>query len=408
MHRETRKPRILYIAHRVPYPPNKGDKIRSYHILKHLAERYDTSLATLIDDADDIQWLPDLKILTSRSVYARIDHWGRKLLSARALLEGISISQRFFYSRRLQAQIDGLLGNEHFDAILCSSSPMAEYLFRSKHFDGDFGGAKRVIDLIDVDSHKWRQYADTAGRIQSWVYMQEARNLSHFERRIYEYFDKLVLVSDQEKKFFPGGDDASKIVVVPNGVDLEFFNPRHSYRDPNQPPTLVFSGMMDYWPNIEGVMWFVEEVLEKIRAIVPDVRFYVVGGRPTKQVLGLNALPGVTVTGFVEDIRVYTGMADVCVVPLRIARGIQNKVLEAMAMQKAVVSTPQALEGILAVANRDLAVEEDPHEFASRTIQLMRDRELNDRLGRAARACVEISYVWAKNLGTLDRLLLSQ
>jgi sugar transferase (PEP-CTERM/EpsH1 system associated) len=400
------KPRILYIAHRVPYPPNKGDKIRSYNILRHLAERFDTSLATLIDDANDIQWLPKLESETDRVVYARIDQKGRKLLSARALLEGRSISQRFFHSQTLQDRIDNLLDAQPFDVILCSSSPMAEYLFQSRHFDRDFDGARRVIDLIDVDSHKWHQYAETAGPLKSWVYKQEARHLGNFERRIYEYFDKLVLVSDQEKQYFPGGDKASKIIGVPNGVDLEYFHPKHSSRDPDQPPTLVFCGMMDYWPNIEGVMWFVEKVFDKVRTAVPDVRFLVVGGRPTRQVLELNSIPGVTVTGFVEDVRDYTGTADVCVVPLRIARGIQNKVLEAMAMQKAIVSTPQALEGILATPQEDLAVEEDPEQFAARTIQLLRDREMNDRLARNARACVEASYVWSKNLSTLDQLLL--
>ena len=406
MSTEASRQRILYIAHRVPYPPNKGDKIRSYNILRHLAERFDTSLATLIDDAGDAQWLPKLESHTSHLVYARIDQWGRKMLSARALLEGRSISQCFFYSQTLQDRIDSLLDDQRYDVILCSSSPMAEYLFRSRHFDNGFGGARRVIDLIDVDSHKWLQYAETAGPVKSWVYTQEARHRGNFERRIYEYFDKLVLVSDQEKQYFPGGDSASKIVGVPNGVDLEYFHPKYSNRDPEQPPTLIFCGMMDYWPNIEGVIWFVERVFNKIRAAVPEVQFFIVGGRPTKQVLELNSIPGVTVTGFVDDVREYTGKADVCVVPLRIARGIQNKVLEAMAMQKAIVSTPQALEGILARPHQDLAVEEDPEEFAEKTIQLLRDSELNDRLARNARACVESSYVWTKNLSMLDHLLL--
>lgn len=408
MSTETSKPRILYIAHRVPYPPNKGDKIRSYNILRHLTERFDTSLATLIDDADDIQWLPKLESQADRVVYARIDQPGRKLLSARALLEGRSISQRYFHSQTLQDRIDNLLDAQQFDVILCSSSPMAEYLFQSKHFHNDFGGARRVIDLIDVDSHKWLQYAETAGPVKSWVYRQEARHLGNFEKRIYEYFDKLVLVSDQEKQYFPGGDKESKIIGVPNGVDLEYFHPRYSSRDPDQPPTLVFCGMMDYWPNIEGIIWFLDEVFEKVRTAVPEVRLFVVGGRPTRQVLELNSIPGVTVTGFVDDVRNYTGKADVCVVPLRIARGIQNKVLEAMAMQKAVVSTPQALEGILAKPHQDVAVEEDPDEFAAKTVQLLGDRELNDRLARNARACVEASYVWAKNLSTLDHLLVAR
>ncbi len=190
-----------------------------------------------------------------------------------------------------------------------------------------------------------------------------------------------------------------------NGVDLQYFSPRPVSSGSARQPSLVFTGMMDYWPNIEGVEWFVERIFPRIRSAVPDVRLFIVGNRPTAQVLRLGTTPGVTVTGFVEDVREYIANASVCVVPLRIARGIQNKLLEAMAMGKAVVSTGEAFEGLRAEKGRDLQVAADEESFAGETIGLLRDAERARRLGACARQCVERHYSWESNLRVLDEAL---
>jgi sugar transferase (PEP-CTERM/EpsH1 system associated) len=196
------------------------------------------------------------------------------------------------------------------------------------------------------------------------------------------------------------------VTAVPNGVDLDYFSPRASESAERQPPTLVFSGVMDYRPNVDGVAWFVRSILPSIRTAVPDVRLFIVGNRPSKTVQRLASDPGVIVTGFVPDVREYVARG-VSIAPLRIARGIQNKVLEAMAMGRPIVATPQAFEGIDAEPGRDLMVAADEREFAARTIECLQDSGHAGRLGKAARARAEQRYSWSKNLALLDELLPS-
>jgi sugar transferase (PEP-CTERM/EpsH1 system associated) len=394
--------RILFLAHRIPYPPNKGDKIRSFHMLDHLAECHEVSLATLVDDAADLESVEALRERVRTVVHVRIDQPGRRLWALRALLGTGSITVRHFYAARLQSAIDELLDRHAFDAVFCSCSPMAEYLFRSRHASTKLTDAVKVMDLIDVDSYKWRQYADRSPRWRAWIYRCEADRLADYERRIYRTFDRVLLVSEHETRYFPETPAAGKLQVVANGVDLEFFQPQRSN---GTQPSLVFTGMMDYWPNVEGMRWFVDDVYPRIRTAVPQVELLVVGNRPTREVRTWGGRDGITVTGFVPDVRRYVAAASVCVAPLRIARGVQNKVLEAMAMGKAVVSTPEAFEGIAATPGEDLAIASDAVSFAESVTSLLQDPAEAQRLGGNARRCVERSYSWAANLAVLDDVL---
>ena len=189
---------------------------------------------------------------------------------------------------------------------------------------------------------------------------------------------------------------------VSNGVDLDYFRPRAGTKRPHE---LIFTGVMDYLPNVEGVTWFCEKVLPFVRAEVPDVSLTICGARPNAQVQALGKITGVTVTGKVPDVRPYLERASVCVVPLQIARGIQNKVLEAMAMQLPTVTCGAAAAGIEAEPGRDLFVADAAPEFAAATVRLLRDEELRQRTGAAARACVEANYRWEHHLERLDRIL---
>lgn len=397
--------RLLLLTHRIPYPPNKGDKIRAFNITRHLAERHEVHLATLIDDPSDRAGLPELQRELGHPVlHAGIDQPARKLLSLVQVLRSASITVGHFYSARLQREVDDLIEANDFDAVVCSSSPTAEYVFRSRHASGKLRAAWKVMDLIDVDSYKWSQYADRSPPWSSWLYRYEARRLAGYELEIYRRFDRLLVVSEQEKSCFPAADSEHKLLAVSNGVDLDFFRPAESHQA-NEAPTLVFTGMMDYWPNIEGLRWFLESVYPAIRRALPDVRLFVVGGRPTREVLAWRAEPGVIVTGFVDDIREYLHMADVCIAPLRIARGIQNKVLEAMATGKAVVCTPEAFEGVDATSGEDLLVAANAEAFAEQTVELLQDRARAARIAANARRRMEACYAWERNLRALDEAL---
>jgi sugar transferase (PEP-CTERM/EpsH1 system associated) len=398
--------RILCLTHRFPFPPNKGDKIRAFNILDYLARDHEVHVAGLIDDPGDVPLVEKLAARVAGTAFERIDGRPQALSGLRAVLTGRPITVTHFHSHRLQQRVDDLLESRPFDVVLCSSSPMAEYVFRSRHANGCLARAVKAIDLIDVDSYKWRQYAARSPWWKAWIYRYEATHLAQYEVCITQAFQQVFVVSAQEREYLPPGADASKVIPISNGVDLEYFSPVQTPPgNGSGSPSLVFTGVMDYWPNVDGVVWFAERVLPRIRAAVPDVRFVIVGSRPSEAVRKLARLDGVTVTGFVEDVRDFVSTAAVCVVPLRIARGVQNKVLEAMAMGKAVVCTPQAFEGLQAEQGVDLLTAATEDAFADAVIGLLRDRAAAGRMGENARRFVERHYRWSDHLAALARAL---
>lgn len=395
--------RILFLAHRLPYPPNKGDKIRSFHILSHLAVRHEVHVACNIDDAADLAHVATLRGRVSSLVYSRIDGLLHRLQRPMALLTGQPVSVRSFYSGALQHEIDRLLETLGFDCVFAFSSPMAEYVFRSRHRDRVLGKCRTLMDLIDVDSAKWSDYAARSRGIARWIYSREARLLAAYEARIAGQFDRLFLVSQAESRALPPSIPAGKVSTLPNGVDLEYF--RAAPLPEAGPPRVAFTGVMDYRPNVEGVEWFAREVWPAVRERHPDACFDIVGSRPEARVVALAQLPGIRVTGFVPDVREYVAAARVCVAPLFIARGVQNKVLEAMAMARPVVCTPQALEGIPARAEEQVLVASTPQDFAAAVVRLLGSTGDAARMGAAARACVERHHRWDATLAPLDALL---
>ena len=395
--------KLLFLAHRIPFPPNKGDKIRAFNVLRYLAARHEVYLACLVDDPADLGEWSELRALVAGIVFERIHPSLRRAAALAGIFGPQPVSVRYFHRPRLQSRIDELIEREQIEAFYCSCSPMAEYLFRSRHASGRVGCAVRVMDLIDVDSFKWQQYAERSGPLAAWIYTREARQLAAYEERIAALCARVLVVSEQEKSYFPAAAYAGKLTAMPNGVDLEFFRPRGAER--TSEAAIVFTGVMDYWPNVEGVSWFVDRVFPLIRARMPHVHLLIVGSRPTAHVRRLAQRRGIEVTGYVEDVRSYIERAGVCVAPLRIARGIQNKILEAMAMGKAVVCTPEAFEGIRAQDGRDLVVADGEEAFATATIRLLEDTEAARQIGRAARLCVEAFYSWERNLGILEEIL---
>jgi sugar transferase (PEP-CTERM/EpsH1 system associated) len=283
--------------------------------------------------------------------------------------------------------------------------------------------ATRIMDFVDVDSEKWVQYSKHARFPMSWVYALEGRRLADYERKVAENFNHSILVTEAEKKIFQRKNPhIQNVSVIPNGVDLDYFSPTFSQRQAtrnqqlgssnqppetsNQQPVVVFTGVMNYFANVDGVVWFTKEILPLIRKEIPEIRFYIVGSNPTKEVLSLALDSSVTVTGYVPDTREYLKMATVVAAPLRIARGIQNKVLEAMAMGIPVVATPQAFEGIEAEPGRDLILGGDVRKIAEGVIGLVKEGSLRKSIGDNARRIVEKNYCWAKNLEKLDNVLM--
>lgn len=391
---------LLFLAHRIPYPPDKGDKIRSWHILKFLAKRYRVHLGCFVDDPRDRRHQAHLEKLCGESCFVPLGPVATKLRSLRGLLRGDALTLAHYRDPRMTAWVEDLVRRVGPTRVFVFSAAMAPYAMGPA-----FAAATRVIDFVDVDSDKWRQYAATKRRWTRWLYRREGRRLVAFERRAAMTFDASLFVSAHEAALFRklAPDQASRIHHLDNGVDGEYFSPDLPFDRPfpEGGQTIVFTGAMDYWPNIEAVTWFANEVLPIILAKAPAVRFFIVGANPPPELRKLGRLPSITVTGRVPDVRPYLAHADVAVAPLRIARGIQNKVLEAMAMSKPVVATPQAVEGIHEAAQQDIRVAAEADAFAAATIALLGGDTARE-IGRRARERVLSDYGWPESLERLS------
>jgi sugar transferase (PEP-CTERM/EpsH1 system associated) len=394
---------LLLLIHRIPYPPNKGDKIRSYHLLKHLAAHYRVHLATFVDDADDWQYVPHVEALCASSHFARMNPLTARAKSLTALLKNRSLSLEYYRDAGMARWVRDTVAKHKIERVLVFSSAMAQYADACPQ-------ARRVVDFCDVDSDKWRQYADKKSFPMSWLYRYEANQLLRYERQVARDYDASLFVSAPEADLFRqlAPESTAKIGHFNNGVDTDYFSPELAHASPYAAGerALVFTGAMDYWPNVDAVEWFAKDVFPQLRARFADLRFYIVGARPNPAVQALAQQAGVVVTGTVPDVRPYIAHAAVAVAPLRIARGIQNKVLEAMAMARAVVVSPQALEGIEAEPGSELVLAEDAAAFVDAVATLLAGQDSAlEAIGNAARAKVQRRYSWSSNLACIGENL---
>ena len=387
---------LLFLAHRIPFPPNKGDKIRSFNLLRHLSMRYAIHLGAFVDDPDDWQYRDALKPYCASINLLPLHPRRAKLASLVGLLAGEALTLPYYRNRELAAWAKGLADAGAVTRGLAYSSAMAQFM--------PAGLARRVLDMVDVDSDKWTQYAPTQRWPLSWVYAREGRKLAAWEARVAQDFDATLLVSNAEAALLrqraPHARD--KISAFENGVDAEYFSPARDYPNPYPADVqgVVFTGAMDYWPNIDAVSWFAERIFPAVRAAVPAAQFTIVGSRPGEAVRALARQPGVVVTGGVPDVRPWLAHAACAVAPLRIARGVQNKVLEAMAMARPIVASAQAAEGIRAEAGRDFVLAQGEAEFAHAVVSRLQAVSS----AAPARDCILAHYDWARNLGAIDPL----
>jgi sugar transferase (PEP-CTERM/EpsH1 system associated) len=393
---------LLFLAHRIPYPPNKGDKIRSWNILRHLAGRYRVHLGCFVDDADDWRHLDTVREVCGECHFEKLDLTRAKIKSLASLARGEPLTLGYYRSRAFRSWIDGLVRRNDIEGVFAFSSSMAQYAI-----DGRFARGPVIVDFVDVDSDKWAQYAAKKGVPEKWIYAREARTLGRYERRAAAAASASLFVSEAEADLFRSmaPESAAKTFGINNGVDFDFFDPDTSYPDPFEGArdAVVFTGAMDYWANADAVGWFAEEVLPRLRQRCATAKFWIVGSNPGPEVQKLARLAGVSVTGWVPDVRPFIAHAGAVVAPLRVARGIQNKVLEAMSMAKPVVATPQALDGIDAEPGRDLVVASDPEPFAASVAALFAGGDGPD-IGRNARRRVRAGYGWDANLSALNAM----
>jgi sugar transferase (PEP-CTERM/EpsH1 system associated) len=385
--------RILFLSQRVPFPPNRGDKITTWRLVERLGRTHEVRIVAFAHDQKDLAAAEELRAKGLPTTAVRHDDRWARLRSAPLLLTRTPLTLGVYGSRILQHAVDALATQS--DLAYAYSSSMGAFL---EHH----ASLPRIMHFGELDSDKWRQYAERCAPPMSWIYAREHRTLLAFERRIAHAYSANVVCTPLEKRIFEREIPGATAEVLRNGVDLAGFAPRWEGREPGR---LVFTGVMNYLPNAEGVEWFVREILPLVRRETPHATLSIVGAHPTPAVQALARVPGVEVTGFVADTRDWLGKAAVAIAPLRIARGIQNKVLEAMAMGLPVVGTTSATQGVEGVDGRDFRVRDDPVGFAREVAALLRAPDEALALGRAARAFVEQHYDWEVVFRPLDGLI---
>jgi sugar transferase (PEP-CTERM/EpsH1 system associated) len=367
-----------------------------------LAQHYRVSVGAFVDDPADWQYQSKLQALCADIHLENLSPKLGKLRSLSGLLSGEALSLPFYRSASMQQWVDEIIARQGISKVLIYSSQMAQYVLNKPEMT-------RIADFVDIDSDKWLQYGQSKSWPLSWVYAREGNKLRQFEIDVANRFDGTTFVSRTEAADFRrlSGIGENKVMHVNNGVDTDYFNPELDLPNPYQAagPVLVFTGAMDYWPNIDAVEWFVLQVLPMLRAQIPTLQFCIAGARPSEPVLALARFSGVMVTGAVPDIRPYIYHAALAVAPLRIARGVQNKVLEAMALGKLVIVSPQAAEGIEAEHGKHFLIADGADACAKAVLAALAQPQTD--MGAAARVHMLQCYGWSASLAQFDRLLVA-
>ena len=408
----SKKPRLLMLTHRFPYPANRGDRIRSYNLLREMSRKFEVTLGALVDEPMTMAELEHVEAICDQVVVDRVSRPKRLWGAAKSVLRRKSITEGAFASSYLFKQIAKLHSKEPFDSVLVFCSSMFPYVDRP-----EFTNASVVVDLVDVDSRKWEQMSNQSGFFKNQIYGRESKRVRSLEQRIVNTASAVTLVSSAEADLFEqlvNIPETQTIQAISNGVDTDFFKPRLSSScdkaeqgtvgSNESPLRLVFTGVMNYPPNVAGMEWFCRQVLPKLQSQI-NVELKIVGRFPNSRVESLGALSGVEVVGAVPDVRPFLAEADVAISPLKLARGIQNKVLEAMAMGTPVVCTSQSAEGIDGEDGVHMLIADDEIDWCSALSTLSRDKEFRNLLATSARSLVLNEYSWSAKTKPMFELL---
>ncbi|WP_149500018.1 glycosyltransferase [Roseiconus lacunae] len=424
----TPNSKLLYLCHRFPYPPNRGDRIRSYNQIRVLAESFEITLACPHDEPVTREQREHMRAYC-REILTEPVGRSRWIKAVGSAAKGRSLTEGLFANASLQRSILQSQRRLKFDSVFVFCSSMYPYVDHAA-----FAGVRKVVDLVDVDSMKWEQLSRESSAPKRPVYGLEARRVKRLEQTIADQADAVILVSDSEADEFRNRIQTdTPIEGVSNGVDTDYFRPLDSLSNPRDESRvarssnikhspnstnssqlatsnsaacrLVFTGVLDYPPNVEGMRWFCNDILPRLRERI-DVRLNIVGRRPNQIVKQLAQIDGVTLVGEVPDVRPHLHAADIAISPLKLARGIQNKVLEAMASGLPVVTTSQSAEGIDAIDGQEFVIADTVEAWLESLSQLSQDAPKRQSIGQSARQRVLDDYSWQAKLAPLTQLAI--
>ncbi len=389
--------RLVFLCQRVPWPPDRGDRITTWNFLQHfLARGFRVQVGCFREEARDAEGVAFLREQGVEVVAPGLSRRWRKITSLRGLLTGEPLTLPFFRDHAVARAVDAWCTPTPPDLLWVYSSSMAQYALAVP-------ARAKVMQFAELDSDKWAQFAARSGPFGRWLYGREAKRLLAFEDRVARTFSRSAVVSEVERTLFRERIPGVEPVVLPNGVDVEHFTSGGDAR--RHPRTAIFTGVMDYEPNVDGVCWFAAECWPAIRARHPDARLLIVGSKPVPRVTALAGLPGVTVTGRVPTTPPWFDEAAVAIAPLRLARGVQNKVLEAMSMALPVVSSPQAAQGLGTVPTDTLAVADGAAATIAGVLRWFDDPGGARAAGAAAAAWVRREWRWQRMFDRCDAML---
>jgi polysaccharide biosynthesis protein PslH len=387
--------RIFFISQRVPFPPDRGDKITTFNEIRHLSTKHEVHVFCLADGRRDLDNIPGLRRYAQSVTAVPVIGWTSKLRALKAMFAGGPLSVAAFNETKLHNAIGRKFAELRPDLIMIYSCNVAQY---AEHFPQ----VPRIMQFAELDSSRWGQFARRSRPPLRWVYAIEQRRFFAYEQHIARTFSHTLVCTAAEQRDFERLIPGVPVSLVGNGVDLDYFR---SSGVPKRPGSIVFTGVMDYFPNIDAVVWFCDKVLPIVQRQIPAAGLTICGSRPAAAVRHLAKRRGVTVTGRVPDTRPYLDGAEVFVAPLRMARGIQNKLLEALAMGLPCVASKAAATGTVVANGEGILAADNPEEFAEHVMRLLRDSAFRAAMAGKARATAEANYRWDGQMARLDRVI---
>jgi sugar transferase (PEP-CTERM/EpsH1 system associated) len=387
--------RIFFVCRRVPFPPDRGDKITTFNEIRHLSARHEVHVFCLGDGRRDLDNIPGLRDYAQSVTAVPLNEWRSKLRALHALIAGQPLSVAAFAETELHGAIKQKFIELKPDLIIVYSCNVAQ-------FADHFPQVPRIMQFAELDSSRWGQYARRSPVPLRWIYSIEQRRFFAYEHQIAHSFSHALVCTAAEQRDFERLIPGVPVSLVGNGVDLDYFRSTGAAK---RPSSIIFTGVMDYFPNIDAVVWFCENVLPLIQAQMPEASFVICGSRPARAVRRLAKRQGVRVTGWVPDTRPYLDSAEVFVAPLRMARGVQNKLLEAMAMGLPCVASTTAARGTVVADGEGILAANEPAQFAEHVLHLLRDEKYRSDMACRARAAVEAYYQWDVQMASLDRVI---
>jgi len=387
--------KILYVCHRFPYPPKRGGKIRPFNMISHFSRQHEVTVASLSRSDEEGKEGEGLADHCKRVIMAQVREPWQTIRMVLRLLTPKPSSMGYFYSAHLKREIEGLLANEEFDLIFVHCSSVAQYVSHVK-------GIPKILDFGDMDSQKWLIYSKMRSFPLNIGYWLEGTKLQREEKRLAKQFDWCTCTTQAEFVTLNSYNTGVDTDWFPNGVDHDFFAPDNEGYDSE---TISFIGRMDYYPNQACMIDFCNEILPLLQRQRSSTKLIIVGANPSAEIIKLGDLPGVTITGTVDDVRPYVRRSAVMIAPLKIARGTQNKILEAMAMGVPVVCSKLAAGGIDAVPGEHFLSAEQPPEYVDAIMYLLKDPEEREKFAKAGRDRVLRHHNWPSSMSRLDNIV---